>query len=432
MARSLKRRPSTTTNDGAQRTKRSRLHFGSADSPPMTVTIRGLVFEPTPAFDTFWRFAAERQVIDERRRSGQSPPWTEDPILQNHKFCNTFRILDRGCQFLVTEVIEEGPQSLEEVTFRVLLFSLYTNPKTYETLRKTIHPFTWKEYKRANYEKVLRQLYNERSAIYTGAYQKPAPDLGFPEAFMNHLAFMEVLMQELPDRLNKAEYMADVFEWLRTFKSIGDFTAYQLLLNMSYSNVMNFSEYDFVVISIGSRRGLQRCFNGNIPRSVEVDLVRWMQLSQKDHFLRLGLMFNGLGDECRLMMLCDIEHTLCELDKYIRICDKPSKGHPFKGTGKLGQMRLPQAWYHEDRRILRIRSKVEAETEAEERFVVESIVDHRLVDGMQEFLVFWEGYREDEATWEPKASLMEDVPHIVKAYLKKVKVSVFWAAGGHK
>lgn len=45
-------------------------------------------------------------------------------MLQNHKFCNTFRILDRGSQYLVTEVIEKGPQDLEEVTFRVLLFSL--------------------------------------------------------------------------------------------------------------------------------------------------------------------------------------------------------------------------------------------------------------------------------------------------------------------
>lgn len=388
----------------------------------MTVTIRGNVFEPTPAFDTFWRFAAERQSIDERRRSGQPAPWTEDPILQNHKFCNTFRILDRGCQFLVTEVIEKGPQTLEEVTFRVLLFSLYTNPKTYETLRKKIHSFTWKGYKRANYEKVLRQLYNGKGPIYTGAYQKPAPDLGFAEAFMNHLAFMEVLMQELPDRLNKAEYMADVFEWLRTFKSMGDFTAYQLLLNLSYSNVMNFSDHDFVVISIGSRRGLQRCFDGNVPRSAEVDLVRWMQLSQSGHFSRLGLTFNGLGHERRPMMLCDIEHTLCELDKYIRKCNNPSsKGHLFRGTGELGEIRIPMAWCHEDRRILRIKNRVEAETEALERFVVESIVDHRLVDGVREFLVFWEGYGEDEVTWEPEESLMEDVPNMVKAYLKSVK-----------
>ncbi|KAG6327393.1 hypothetical protein ID866_11696, partial [Astraeus odoratus] len=316
MARSLKRK-SCTDSDDARRTKRSKLHISDLAPPPLTVTVRDIVFEPTTSFDTFWRLAAERHAIDERRRSGSPLPWTTDPILRSHKFCNTFRVLDRGCQYLIAEVIEIGPQSLEEVTFRVLLFSLYTSTNTYETLRRKIQPFTWADYKRDNYEKVLRQLYDKGIPIYTGAYQKPAPDLGFAENFMNHLVFMEVLMQELPDRLKKAEYMADIFEWLRTFRSMGDFTSYQLLLNLSYSNVMNFSDNDFVVIGIGSRRGLQRCFKGNIPRCAEVDLVRWIQSSQNEHFARLGLTFNGLGPEHRPMMLCDIEHTLCELDKYI-------------------------------------------------------------------------------------------------------------------
>ncbi|KAI6035301.1 hypothetical protein F5J12DRAFT_20876 [Pisolithus orientalis] len=414
------KRKSTGGDARSRGTKRSRLHSDGAPIPPLDVVVRGKSFEPTPAFDTFWKLAAERHAIEERRRSGQPPPWTKDPVLQNHKFCNTFRILDRGSQYLVTEVIEKGPQDLEEVTFRVLLFSLYTNISTYETLRKKIRPFTWSEYRRENYEKVLRGLYARGVAIYTGAYQKPAPDLGFAEAFMNHLALMEVLMQEMPDVLSKAEYMADVFEWLQTFKSMGDFTAYQLLLNLSYSNVMSFSDHDFVVMCVGSRRGLRRCFKQDIPRSMEVDLVRWIQSSQDDHFARLRLNFNGLGDQHRPMMLCDIEHTLCELDKYIRKCGQSSKGRPFVGTGELGEIRLPKAWSDKARQIVRIKNEEEAEPDIIEKFVVQSIEAHRVVDGMMEFLVFWEGYDPDEATWEPKDSLMEDAPTMVKAYLKTI------------
>lgn len=400
--------------------KRSRLYSTRAPLPPLDVVVRGKSFEPTLAFDTFWKLAAERHAIEERRRSGQPPPWTKDPILQSHKFCNTFRILDRGCQYLVTEVIEKGSQDPTEVTFRVLLFSLFTNINTYETLRKNIQPFTWSRYKRKEYEKVLRALYARGIAIYTGAYQKPAPDLGFTENFMNHLALMEVLMQEMPDVLTTAEYMADVFEWLRTFKSIGDFTAYQLLLNLSYSNVMSFSDHDFVVMCVGSRRGLRRCFREDIPRSMEVDLVRWMQSSQDDHFARLRLSFNGLGDQGHPMMLCDIEHTLCELDKYIRKCGQSSKGRPFAGTGELGEYRLPKAWSDEARQVVRIKNKEEAEPDIVEKFVVQSIRAHRLVDGMIEFLVFWEGYEDDEATWEPEDTLVEDAPTIVKAYIKTI------------
>lgn len=330
-------------------------------------------------------------------------------------------MLDRVSQYIVTEVIEKGPQRREEVTFRIVLFSTFTSIRTYETLRDNIKPFTWKAYKRADYERVLRDLYDKRISIYTGAYQKPAPELGFAENFMNHLAFLEVLMRELPAQLRNAKYMADVFEHLRTFKSIGDFTAYQLVLNLSYSDVINFSEHDFVVMGPGSRKGLNRCFSENIPRPVEVNIVRWMQISQYEHFERLGIEFNGVGPNHLPMMLCDIEHTLCELDKYIRKCSNVSPGRPFGPSGKLGKLRLPRAWSHKSRLALRIKSQEEAEAEVQEKFMVEAINDHRVVKGVREFYVLWEGYAEDEATWEREASLMEDAPSAVRAYLKTVQ-----------
>ncbi|KAG8218724.1 hypothetical protein J3R82DRAFT_4393 [Butyriboletus roseoflavus] len=399
----------------------SQLHFGNAAPPPMTLTFREVEYEPTPVFDTFWRLAAERHAIDGKRRAGHPPPWTTDPILANYKFCNTFRVLDRVSQYIVTEVIEKGPQRREEVTFRILLFSTYTSIRTYETLRENIQPFTWKAYKRANYERVLRDLYNRGVSIYTGAYQKPAPELGFAENFMNHLGFLEVLMQELPAQLRDAKYMADVFEYLRTFKSMGDFTAYQLILNLSYSDVVHFSEYDFVVIGVGSRRGLQRCFRETVPRSVEVEMVRWMLITQYEHFQRLGIEFKGLGPKCLPMMLCDIEHTLCELDKYIRKCTNKSMGRAFGPSGNLGKPRLPKAWSHKSRGVLRIKSQEEAEAEVLEKFIIEAIKGHRVVDGVREFHVLWKGYPDDEATWEPEGSLIEDAPDVVRAYLKTVQ-----------
>ncbi|KAH7887814.1 hypothetical protein F5I97DRAFT_900768 [Phlebopus sp. FC_14] len=426
MGRQLKRSASAAAvdrDDDTNSAKRSKLHFGNSKPVNMTIEVRGQRFEPTAAFDTFWRLAAERNAIDQKRRSGVSPPWTADPVLASYRFCNAFRVLDRVSQFLITEVIEKGSQKPAEVTFRVLLFSTYTSINTYKTLQREIQPFTWERYSRSNYEKVLRRLYNSGVSIYTGAYQKPAPELGFPENFMNHLAFLEVLMQELPDQLKKAKYMADVFQWLRTFKSMGDFTAYQLILNLSYSNVLNFSEYDFVVVGTGSRRGLQRCFGNNIPRSLEVDLVRYMQLYQEDHFTRLGIVFNGLGEHRRPMMLCDIEHTLCELDKYVRMCENNGRIRPFEPSGKLDKMRLPKAWSHKSRHILRIKCPLEAEAQVVEKFVVESIGAYRKVGGTREFLVFWEGYSNDEATWEPEESLMEDAPSLVKAYLRGLNVS---------
>jgi len=49
----------------------------------------------TVVFDSYWRFAAERQRVYERRLNGDPQPWTDDPTLSAHKFTNVFRACDR-------------------------------------------------------------------------------------------------------------------------------------------------------------------------------------------------------------------------------------------------------------------------------------------------------------------------------------------------
>ena len=36
----------------------------------------GRVLKTTPVFDTYWRFASERQAMFMRRVVGSTPPWT--------------------------------------------------------------------------------------------------------------------------------------------------------------------------------------------------------------------------------------------------------------------------------------------------------------------------------------------------------------------
>jgi len=118
------------------------------------------------------------------------------------------------------------------------------------------------------------------------------------------------------------------------------------------------------------------------------------------------------------MMLCDIEHTLCEIDKYVRKLSTPSR-RIFQPSGKLAKIHLPKAWTLPARRKLRIKCQEEASVEYIEKFVVASIQAHRDVDGGREFLVYWEGYSDDEASWEPEDALVDDAPHALKEYWKR-------------
>lgn len=86
--------------------------------------------KPTVVFDTYWKFAAERQAAFFRRFHGAPYPWSNVGILQTYKFTNAYRASDRVSQYLIRNVIYRGPQSTFEVFFRTILFKLFNKIDT--------------------------------------------------------------------------------------------------------------------------------------------------------------------------------------------------------------------------------------------------------------------------------------------------------------
>ncbi|KAF8902412.1 hypothetical protein CPB84DRAFT_1846344 [Gymnopilus junonius] len=376
------------------------------------IIVSGVELHPTVAFDTFWQFAAERKAIDDKRRAGLPPPWTNDKILQNYFFCNTFRVLDKGCQYLIQEVIEKGSPEPVELVFRVVLFNTFTKIGTWELLDRHLGPLTWARYDREKYQAVLSNAVAHGMTLYTGAYIKPAPYYGFEQNYMNHLLFLEDLMEhKLANRLLMAPYMANVYEYLISFPSMGPFSTYQLMLSLSYTNLLNFHPNDFVVVGPGSKSGLNKLFGKSMQCGrAEVDefdteVMRYLTESQGFHFKRLGLKFSGLGPDKLPMTIADIEHTLCEV-----ILKAELECIPMP-------MVLPKAWSHRARCTPRIR---EEKPLVEKRYEVDHLHDHRDTPDGQQYLVYWVGYSPEDATWEFESSLLEDAPATIKAYNTKL------------
>jgi hypothetical protein len=352
--------------------------------------------------------------------------------LQRNKFCNIFRVLDRMTQWIIKNVIEKGSQNPIDVVFRVVVFQLFSRVETYEALEKKLGPLTWKRYTRTAYERVLRSRY-ENQPLYTAAYQKYPPRPYGYEDFVNSLAFLEDLMQcDLLGRLQNASYIEDVFDWLHGFPGMGDFSAYQLLLTLSYTEVLNFSESDFVIAGCGARSGLRKMFPGIQLPSMEINVIRWMAETQDQHFARLGLTFNGLGPDRIPMQLADIEHTLCEVDKYARFAHPSIRSAVGKTSTRVTLFspsvhhlpnvpNFPKAWSHPDRKIVRIRPG--GPIKATQRYVVEKLVDHVEEDGILYYHIHWEGYPVAKRTWEPAEAIMEDAPGKVEEYNAHLKKS---------
>jgi len=275
--------------------------------------------KPSVVYDTYWRFAAERQAIFFRRFSGQTFPWTQDPILVDYKFTNAYRASDRGSQYLIRSVIYEGSQTTDEVLFRVLLFKLFNRIETWELLVREIGQPTWREFSVQRYGAVLGRELARGIPIYSAAYIMPPGPKGTPGArkHESHLRLLETMMQDgLANRVGFAKNMRTVFEILKSYPTIGDFLAYQYTTDINYSELTHFTEMEFVVPGPGARNGLRKCFR-DLGGLSEPDILRLVADRQELEFGRLGLHFRTLWG--RRLQLIDCQNLFCEVDKYSRV-----------------------------------------------------------------------------------------------------------------
>ena len=295
--------------------------------------VAGRRLRPTQVFDTYWRFAAARQQVYQARLRGDAPPWTTDPIIASHRFTNCYRAADRVSQYLIREVIYRGSQDADEVLFRILLFKFFNRISTWKLLQTAVRELTWPALDIERYDRVLTEALCRGERIYSAAYVVPPPRLGARRKHTNQLLLLQQMMRGgLPTRLQASASMAEAFEVLRGYPGMGNFLAYQFLIDINYSTLINFDEMDFVVPGPGARDGLRKCF-GTAARGIEADLIRYMSDTQEEHFTRLGLSFAGLNG--RRLQLIDCQNLFCEVDKYARVA------HP-EITGHSGRTRIKQ------------------------------------------------------------------------------------------
>lgn len=301
----------------------------------------------TVVYDTYWRFAVERQNIFFRRFAGDSPPFSRDQIMQQYKFTNAYRASDRVSQYLIQTVIYGRRVSIEDLFFRILLFKLFNRIETWELLDKTVGPILWSEYDFRRYDRILSNALQLGRRIYSAAYIMPsALVFGSARKHRNHLRLLEAMMSdEVPLRISALRSMRAAFELLRSYPSIGDFLAYQLVTDLNYSDLTDFTEMEFVMPGPGAKDGMRKCF-ASLGGLTEADMIRVVADRQAEEFERLGLTFRSLWG--RSLQLIDCQNLFCEVDKYARLAHPDVKG--WTGRTRIKQKyRVPREpmrfWY---------------------------------------------------------------------------------------
>lgn len=325
--------------------------YGRDTSSCTELVIAGRLLQPTEVFDTYWTFASRRQEIYNARLNGSGGPWTDDPILRNHRFTNCYRAADRVSQYLISDVIYTGSQEFDEVVFRTLLFKLFNKIETWELLTQGLGEIpSWDSFDLDAYDELLTSSFAAGTRIYSAAYVMAPPKLGAERKHTNHLRLLrDMMIGNLPDALDASATMKGAFELLRAQPGIGDFLAFQYVIDLNYSAGLDFDEMDYVVAGPGAKDGIRKCF-GAAAAGIESEVIAYMAETQDEHFGRLGLTFDGLNG--RPLQLIDCQNLFCEVDKYARVAHPTVPGlsgrsrikQKFAPSGPMTKSWFPPKW----------------------------------------------------------------------------------------
>ena len=300
------------------------LSLDEGKAPPVFRSLSPV--RPTVVYETYWRFASERQEVFFRKLNGRPPPWTEDPVIARYKFTNAYRVADRVSQYLIRHVIYEGDSSVPEIFFRTILFKLFNKIETWELLKSKLGEISWESYSFDQFDTVLSSALASKARIYSAAYIMPSGNsaFGYRRKHRNHLKLLERMMEDdVPHWIAGAASMKQAFEILRSYPTIGDFLAYQFITDLNYSEICDFSEMEFVVPGPGALEGIHKCFS-NLGGLSEADTIKLVTDRQEYEFERLGLGFSSLWG--RRLQLIDCQNLFCEVSKYARVAHPEVKG----------------------------------------------------------------------------------------------------------
>lgn len=282
--------------------------------------------KPSVVYDTYWHFAVERQAAFFRRFRGEPYPWSSDDIIATYKFTNAYRASDRVSQYLIRNVIYQGPNASHEVFFRTILFKLFNKIETWELLQSEVGEISYDSYSFETYDRVLTAAMDRKQTIYSAAYIMPSGSRkqGSTKKHRSHLDLLQQMMNdEVPDQIAACKSMRQAFDLLLSYPMIGDFLAYQYVTDLNYSELCDFDEMEFVVPGPGAIDGISKCFT-SLGGLSETDIIKLVTERQREEFERLGLEFESLWG--RPLQLIDCQNLFCEISKYSRVSHPEVQG----------------------------------------------------------------------------------------------------------
>lgn len=300
------------------------------------------------AYDDYWRFAASRQQVFFDTINGVKT--VNDPIINQYKFTNCYRALDRTTQYLIKNIISDQTYDQQDIFLRTILFKIFNKIETWEAIQSRIGEITVRNFNEKHLNNLLTELRLKKIKIYSAAYIMPSgkKEWGSSVKHQNNITMIKhMLDSQMHQSIWECKNLKTVYEMFLGIGSIGKFLALQYAIDIAYSGFSLAQENQFVVAGPGAIRGIQKCF----PDAKQDDygyIIAEMAEHQESEFERLQLDFRPLKN--RPLQLIDCQNLFCEVDKYLRV-KRPELGIPgarikqnYVPQKKKIEYCLPQKW----------------------------------------------------------------------------------------
>lgn len=288
------------------------------------------------ALKTLAYWIIERDSIREKKLNGLPKPWTKDPLLRDHRWCNVRRMDDKVSMWLSLNWYSFGKMTAHNALVAAALARMINWPDSLSAITRG-RPFSG-----FNYDITLNRLQARKAQghkIFTGAY------------IINGAAGGDKIVQVLRTILDIHRWQTTIVDtksmeatWAALLKwkfgGIGSFIAGQIVADLRWAVRGAWADrYRWAPIGPGSRRGMRRMLG--MPAQGPMLQSQFNKLLPQlwDELMK----HRGASEvfETRWCEAMDLQNCICEFDKYMRLTNKEGSvrsGYPgMPETGDLFQ-----------------------------------------------------------------------------------------------
>tara|TARA_R100000789_G_scaffold29877_3_gene33587 strand:- start:548 stop:1516 length:969 start_codon:yes stop_codon:yes gene_type:complete len=298
----------------------------------------------TQPFYNFLYWINQRHAIYCRKKEGLPWPWTEDKILQKYKFTNVFRELDKTTVWMRENLTNPNAhQSYPLMIYNCAVFRMFGTMEMCEAIGG------WQDIHNPRHlKRIARERLDNKQKVFTGAYiitnqgKKDPKENIVVDEFLFAIWDYRQLLSDIASR-GSLQQMHQNLGKLQGWGG-GGFMAYELVSDLRHTPVLRDATdiNTWANAGPGAKRGLNRVFGR--PLKFASSKHGWNEEMKK-----LLLKVNALKHSyVPTLEMREIEHSLCEFDKYERV--KNGEGKPRSIYQPPGQERSKWARYRARRK----------------------------------------------------------------------------------